>query len=342
LESITIKDIARICGVGVSTVSRALNNHPDINIETKQMIMSVVKEHGFVPNTNARNLKITDSKTIAILVKGISNPFFTKMIKVMEREIQKKKYSMVLHHVDAAEDEVNVAVELIKEKKLRGIVFLGGYFTHTEEKLNRLTVPFVLSTITMSNGYTGNFSSISVDDVMESYKIVDYLCKLGHKRIATIMADEKDESIGKLRKQGYEMALRDNKIEIDDSLIFHMKPDYDTYTLENGYATMKQILESKVDFTAVYGISDTLAIGACKALIDAGYRIPDDISVAGYDGIDMAAFYSPTITTVQQPFEDMARETINVLFNVIKKKSDHEHKLFEAKLIVGQSTKELK
>lgn len=339
MESITIKDIARICGVGVSTVSRALNNHPDINPDTKQKIMSVVEEHGFVPNNSARNLKITDSKTIAILVKGISNPFFMKMIKVMEREIQKKKYSMVLHHVDDEDDEVDVAVELIKEKKLKGIVFLGGYFTHTEEKLNRLNVPFVLSTITMVNGYKGNFSSISVDDVMESYKIVDYLCKLGHKRIATIMADEMDESIGKLRMQGYEMALKDNKVDIDESLIFHMKPDFDTYTMENGYATMKQILDSGVDFTAVYAISDTLAIGACKALIDAGYKIPEDISVAGYDGIDVASFYSPTITTVQQPFEDMAKETVNVLFNVIRNNSDHEHKLFEAKLIVGQSTR---
>ena len=115
---ITIKDIAKMCRCGISTVSRALNNHPDINEETKNKIMAIVKEYNFVPNNSARNLKITDSKTIAILIKGIANPFFMKMIKVMEDEIQRQKYSLILQHVDYDQDEVNVAIELEKEKKL--------------------------------------------------------------------------------------------------------------------------------------------------------------------------------------------------------------------------------
>ena len=100
MESITIKDVARICGVGVSTVSRAINNHPDINPETKEMIMQVIKENHYVPNNSARNLKRSDARAIAILIKGISNPFFNSMIKVFEEEIQKKKYTLVLQHVD--------------------------------------------------------------------------------------------------------------------------------------------------------------------------------------------------------------------------------------------------
>ncbi len=342
METITIKDIARICGVGISTVSRAMNNHPDINPETRAKIMEVVEAYNFVPNNSARNLKITDSKTIAILVKGISNPFFMKMIKVMEDEIQKKKYSLVLHHVDANEDEVDVAIELEKEKRLRGIIFLGGYFTHTKEKLERLQVPFVLSTITMTNGYRGNYSSVAVDDVKESFKMVDYLCKLGHKRIATITATERDESIGKLRNEGYEKALEANGIALDKQLVYYMDDQIDSYTMENGYAVMKQLLASGKEFTAVYAISDTLAIGACKALLESGKRIPEDVSVAGFDGIDMSYFYSPAITTIQQPFEDMAEETVAVLFNVIRKKAEHQHKIFDAKLCVGGSTRDLK
>ena len=107
MESINIKDVARICGVGVSTVSRAINNHPDINPETKDMIMQVVKEHNYIPNNSARNLKRTDSKAIAVLIKGISNPFFSKMIRIFEKEIHKKKYSFIMQHVDAGEDEVD-------------------------------------------------------------------------------------------------------------------------------------------------------------------------------------------------------------------------------------------
>ncbi|HOO28866.1 MAG TPA: substrate-binding domain-containing protein, partial [Lachnospiraceae bacterium] len=104
---------------------------------------------------------------------------------------------------------------------------------------------------------------------------------------------------------------------------------------------MKRILASGEEFTAVYAISDTLAIGACKAILESGRRIPEDISVAGFDGIDMSYYYSPTITTIQQPFEAMAEETVAVLFNVLRKKEEHQHRIFEAKLCVGGSTRKL-
>ena len=135
MESITIKDVAHLCGVGVSTVSRAINNHPDINPETKDMIMQVIKDHNYVPNNSARNLKRSEARAIAVLIKGISNPIFNKMIKIFEEEIQKKKYSFVLQHVDERQDEVDVAIQLEKEKRLNGIVFLGGFFSHSDEKL---------------------------------------------------------------------------------------------------------------------------------------------------------------------------------------------------------------
>jgi DNA-binding LacI/PurR family transcriptional regulator len=343
LETITIKDIARMCGVGVSTVSRAMNNHPDINEETKNKVMEIIKEYNYIPNNSARNLKLSDSRSIAILVKGISNPFFLKMIKVMEDEIQKKRYALVLHHVEMNEDEVDVALELIKEKRLRGIVFLGGYFSHTKEKLEQLQVPFVLSTIAISQKRPGEgYSSVSVDDVAESYKIVDYLCKLGHKRIATIVASACDESIGSLRQEGYRKALKDNGVKVDESLIYTMKYELDPYTMENGYAVMNEILAKKEMPTAVYAISDTLAIGACKAILESGRRIPEDISVAGFDGIDMAYFYSPSITTIRQPIEEIAKETVTILFDVIKGKAEHQHKTFEGELVIGESTRKVK
>ena len=143
MEEITIKDIARICGVGVSTVSRAINNHPDINPETKEMIMRVIKENNYVPNNSARNLKRQDAKAIAVLVKGINNSFFSQMIKVLEEEIKEKSYAMVLQHVDYDEDEVEVALKLVKEKRLRGIIFLGGYLVHSEGRKKPQYLGFV-------------------------------------------------------------------------------------------------------------------------------------------------------------------------------------------------------
>jgi len=337
MEQITIKDIAKICNCGVSTVSRALNNHPDINPDTKQRIMEVVARYDFVPNSSARNLKITESRTIAVLVKGMTNPFFTKMIKIMEEEIQKSKYSMEMRHVDEKTDEVEVAIELVKEKKLKGIIFLGGYFTHSKEKLERIGVPFVLSTITMERAYDGSYSSISVDDVAESYKMVNYLIEKGHKKIAIMTAPEEDTSIGKLRTEGYIKALKDNGIEVKKELIVRSKDCEEVYSMKNGYEVMKRMLSDGLDMTAVYAISDTMAIGACKALAEEGKRIPEDISVAGFDGIEMGFYCSPSITTIRQPIEKMAKETVLQLFEVIRHGAAHESKIFEAELLERES-----
>lgn len=147
MEEITIKDVAKRCGVGISTVSRAINNHPDINPKTKKMVMETIQEIGYIPNNSARNLKRTDAKCIAVLIKGITNPFFSTAISVIGEEVQKKKYTLVMQHVGVYEDELEVALKLVKEKRLRGIIFLGGTFTHDEKRLSKLRVPFVFSTI---------------------------------------------------------------------------------------------------------------------------------------------------------------------------------------------------
>ena len=340
MAAITIIDIAKMCGVGVTTVSRAINNHPDINEDTKAMIMKVIKDNHYVPNNSARNLKRSASKTIAVLIKGITNPFFNRMIKVFENGIKRNKYSFILQRVDDKQDELDVAIELVKEKRLKGIIFLGGYFSHSEEKLKQLSVPFVLSTIGMTEEIdTMNYSSVSVDDYKESYKLVDYLCKQGHRRIAIISANMDDVSIGKLRYDGYVQAL--NGIEVDESLVCFMKDDLESYSMENGYVVTKELLESNQPFTALYALSDSLAIGACKAIIEAGKKIPDDYSVAGFDGMDISYYYNPSITTIRQPVDELAEETIKVLFDLINKKATHVHKIFPAELIVRESTKSI-
>lgn len=340
MDTITIRDIARLCGVGVSTVSRAINNHPDINEETKAMIMKVIKDNNYIPNNSARNLKRTDSNAIAVLIKGITNPFFSNMIKTFEKKIKEKKYSFILQHVDNREDETDVAIELVKEKKLKGIVFLGGHFSHPDEKLRKINVPFILSTIGTTQKLDKTIcSSVSVDDFEESYKMVDYLCKIGHTKIATITAPMDDESIGSLRLNGYLAALKDNGVPVRKNLIRFMKDELESYSMENGYAVTKELLEENEDFTAIYAICDSLAIGACRAIIESGKKIPEDYSVAGFDGLDISHYYNPSITTIKQPVEEMAEETIRILFDAIDNKTSSQHRIFQGKLVIGQSTK---
>jgi LacI family transcriptional regulator len=343
VNSITIKDIARICGVGVSTVSRAINNHPDINKETKDYILSVIEEYNYIPNNSARNLKRIETNAIAVLVKGITNPFFTDMIKIMEQEIEKRKYSLVLHHVEFNENEIDVALELIKEKRLRGIVFLGGHFSHSEDKLKKIPVPFVLSTIggMVDENNRSGYSSVSVNDIYESKKVVDFLLDQGHKKIAIICADAEDESISSLRLEGYYQALRNHNIEPDKSWVFRMHREFEEYSIENGYNVALEILKSDEEFTALYAISDMLAMGACKALIDHGKKVPDDYSIVGFDGIKLGKYYNPSITTLVQPVEKIASETIRLLFEVFENNKKHKHLTFEGTLAIRESTKVL-
>ena len=340
MGNITIKDIARHCGVGVSTVSRAMNGHPDINEETRERIMAAIRDLHYIPNNSARNLKRSESNTIAVLVKGIENPFFQGMFKTFERELKNTNYDFILHRVDENEDELQVAMALEKEKRLKGIIFLGGSIIEKEAYMKHLTIPFVLCTAALgSEPWPGHYTAITVDDVKESYRLTDYLCSVGHKKIAIIGGREDQPSgIGQLRIEGYKEALLDHGITPDPELILHMDPNIQEFTPANGYAVTKELLRSGKEFTALFVVSDNTAFGACKAILETGKRIPEDYSVVGFDGIELARYYHPSLTTMRQPCEEMARESIKRLVSLIDGDTDHQMKIFEAELIVGEST----
>lgn len=339
MSEITIREIAKRCGVGVSTVSRAINDHSDINPETKKRIMEVIRETGYIPNNSARNLKRIDAKCIGVLVKGITNPFFTPVIEKIEQETEKKGYALVLRHVEAYENEVDVALELEKEKRLRGIIFLGGSTRHSADKMRMLNVPVIFATIgsEISDELSRNsYSTVSVDDAVESKKVVEYLIRLGHKRIAILTEGNDEPSIVKQRFEGYLEALKSNGIKRDDKLIQYV--DRRIYTMKNGYEATKALIESGAKFTALFCISDVLALGALRAFADAGIRVPEDVSVAGFDGQEIAEFSVPRLTTLRQPLDDISEETIRLIFDLIEETRGHKHLIFPGELIEAEST----
>lgn len=343
MAELTIKDVARICGVGVSTVSRAINNHPDINPETKEKIMRVIEENHYIPNNSARNLKRTESNTIAIMIKGIDNPFFLAMFKIFEQELGQQDYTFFLQRVQQGEDELAVARELAKEKRLKGIIFLGGRVDREPKELRELGIPYVLCTFAPEKSMlTPQVNYISIDDEEESYRIVDYLCGLGHEKIAIIRPLYSDRGIGRSRYNGYVRALKKHGIEVDPGLVLYMKDDIEAFTPANGYAVTRELLDSGREFTALFAMSDTTAIGACKAILEAGKHVPGDYSVAGFDGIDMANYYHPSLTTICQPKEEMARASIKMLLDLIENRPVRRNQqIFAAELLVGESTKSI-
>jgi LacI family transcriptional regulator len=340
MSQYTIKDIARICGVGTSTVSRAINNVPGVNEKTREMILEAVKKYHYVPNNSAVNLKKSDSNNVLVLVKGRNNPFFQSMYSVFESELQKYDYTFVLREVGTYDDEMRVAQELIREKRLKGIIFLGGLMENPEKELRGIDIPYILCTVAVNEG-DNEYSIVTIDDVKESMKAVEYLCRMGHRRIAMVTGLQNDNSIGYHRLMGYRKALEKYGIPYDESLVMHMESDLPDYSYENGYAVTKKLLERGKDFTALFAASDTTAFGAYRAILESGKRIPDDISVVGFDGIDMTNFMFPSLTTIRQPGEKLAAESVRILNDEIEEKITTQKTLFPAELIENESVKRI-
>ena len=186
----TIKDIAERSGVSVSTVSRVLNNHPDVSAAVRERVLKVVQEFHYVPNNSARDLVRPKSDVIGLVVRGVGNPFFTAVIQAIEEACESAGYTMVRHQIRSGEDELRAGAELARSKRLRGLVLLGGQFDYTPEAVAALEIPFVCCTFTNSFGTLpqGTYSSVSIDDRKAAYKIVKMLTQRGHRKIAASCA----------------------------------------------------------------------------------------------------------------------------------------------------------
>lgn len=315
----TIKDIAKAAGVGVVTVSRALNDKPDVSEATRQRILGLAEEMGYRPNRHARFLKLTHNPSIAVLIKGIDNPFFQRMLDTMETNVRERDHLLTVVKVPHWADEVEEAITLVDEEMMAGVIFLGGSFSHEASVFERMRVPFVLSTVSrLDKVPDGLYSSVSVDDALEASRAVRHLIDLGHERIAVLGIPASDVSIGAQRVAGYRAALEGAGLPVDEELVrFEVLEQGNPYTFEHGYRLAQRLLAERPDVTAIFAIADVLAIGAMRAIREAGLGIPEDISIIGFDGITMGDFVEPRLTTLAQPPERIAKLTCDILFDQI-------------------------
>lgn len=339
-EGMTIKDIAKACNVSVSTVSRVLNNHPDVSQSVRERVQAMVESSGYIPNNSARDLVRTQSDTIGVVVRGRGNLFFSAMVKTIAREIDSLGYTMVLHFIESDDDEVMAGAILEREKKLRGLLFLGGRFDYSAETLAPIGVPFVCCSYTNCFGTLSDsdYSSVSVDDYQTAYRAVKTLIDLGHRRIAVVLPDCADRSISELRYKGYRAALRDSGIPFDAELLVETDGCFE---MPETYEGTGRLIESGADFTALFTLSDTTAMAAMKALEDHGRRVPEDCSVIAIDGITVSEYISPTLTTMVQPVEEMGRESVRILADMIEQRCVSRHLRLEAQLRQGGSVRRI-
>ena len=334
-----IRDIARLAGVGVSTVSRVINDHPDVKDETREKILKIIKESNYIPNNSARILKKNNTNNIGVLVKGVFNPFFAEMIIIIGNRINEAGYTMILQQNDyATEDDVDNLIAFVKEKRLQGIICLGGNFLNiNDESFQFLDIPVVLTSVnTLSKESKSKFSSIGIDNVLAAKASIQYLIYKGHRNIGILLGEKNDVGISGLRLEGYKKALEENNIPYSEENVFIGDYDY-----SGAYRVTKEIINNRKDITAIFSISDIMAVGAAKSVIDQGLQVGEDISIMGFDGMDISKYYNPGITTLKQPKKNMANNSIDLLLALLAKKEDHKHIIFETKIIERESCKEV-
>lgn len=331
----TIKDVAAYCGVAVSTVSRVLNNHPDVSADTRAKVLEAIDKLHYIPNNSARDLVVPQSDSIGLVVRGAENPFYTPIIRTIESRCEDAGYSMILHQIPAGADEVSAGAMLARSKRLRGVIFLGGRFDYSREEGDAIGVPFVCCTNTNQFGDLDKsaYSSVSIDDFAEGYKATKLLIDHGHTKIAVLLDNVRDHSISELRYAGYCQALADAGIPLDTSLVLETVD----FTMSAAYERTLRAFKERRDITALFAVADSMAIAAMKAIHSVGLRVPEACSIVAIDGIEMSRYTIPTLSTLVQPQVTMGEEAVNILLGVLSGTGSSRHVRLDTTLREGET-----
>ena len=314
VEIYTIRDVARKAGVAVSTVSRVLNGRPDVSEETRRRVMEVVTECGYVQNGNARFLKHARTDFAAIIVRGRRSMFLSDVAEQMLSCAQGMKTPFLVKYIDEADDEFDTLRQLYAEKRAGGFILLGSRLDERSEAIRALGVPCVFATVDASRSGLGNASSVCIDDRAATRAMMDHLLDNGHRRVTIFGGNRYGDDVFARRYQGEMDSLHAHGMAFDPEESYRCL----RFSLEGAYNEAKRYFEGHRDVTAVLTMSDTMAAGVIRALIDLGLRVPQDVSVTGFDGTQMSRFYVPSITTISQPVEAIARESVTLLCDMLE------------------------
>ena len=330
---LTIKDIARLSGYSVATVSRALNSHPDISEEAREKIMAVVAQQDFQPNNNAKHLKQHADAGVAIIVKGIMNLLFAELVERLQDLLQSAGQETAVYYLDEDANEVAYACQLCRERKPRGILFLGGDLKQFRAGFAPITVPCVLLTNSARELDFPNLSSFTTDDAAAAAQVIELLAAQGHRRIGVLGGNDSCFQIGFRRLMGCQTAFQKLDIPFDEARQFAPC----RYSMRDGYDATRRLLERCPDLTAIFAVSDVMAVGAIRALQDLGKRVPEDISIVGYDGIETSRYTVPRLTTVRQDVSRLAERGVDDLLRRIGWNRPPVHEVIPFQLSPGES-----
>ena len=332
---VNITDVAKKANVSKTSISRFLNGKPYVSSKTRAKIIKAIKELSYRPSAVAISLAKRKTNTIGFIVDDITNPTAAELLKIIVDLTYDMDYKIILVN-KKLEDTTWKYIESLLDSRVDGIistsVFLSDRYLKRLEKMN---FPFVFLGSSISSS---KIDQVTNDDFKGAYMIVDYLIKLGHKKIAHMTGGPMGREVTKNRHSGYRAALKDSGIKIKEEYIIE-----GNYTLEGGYKATEKLISLKDRPTAIFCSNDYAAYGAIDAILKNNLKVPGDISVVGYDDLKISSNELINLTTVILPKHEMAKKTIEILMNKIRNKKDEKiHKIIlEPKLIIRKTARKL-
>nr|WP_262891705.1 LacI family DNA-binding transcriptional regulator [Echinicola salinicaeni] len=335
----TITDIAKALNISASTVSRALHDNPSISLETKNKVLSLAKELNYQPNMLALSLLKKKTKTIGVIVPEITSYFFAMVINGVQDMVDEAGYKLIISQSNESFEEEEKLIETLSLGRVDGFLISTSSNTMTYghlEKLRSSGIPIVV----FDRDCPGfDADKVLVADFDGAYQAVDYLVKTGCKSLAHI-AGPANLTTSQHRKAGYLKALSDNNLAIREELI----QTVDGFTSEFGEEAAKALLDLPYPPDAIFAINDAVAIGAMAVIFERGLRIPEDISIVGFDDEPYSKYFHPSLSSVWQPVYDMGMLSAKILMNQLDKDFDdvnYRYEVLKPELVIRESSKPL-
>jgi DNA-binding LacI/PurR family transcriptional regulator len=331
---VTVYDVARRAGVSIATVSRALNDRSRVSEQTRARVLQVARELGYQPDDLARGLVGKATRTIALLLPDITNPFFPELVKGVQTVTDERGHLLLLcHNADNTDKAIDDLV-LLRRKQVDGVIMIGSGAIDAERISTAIAdLPVVL--VDRMDGFPGA-SVVAVDHRAGARQAVEHLLGLGHRDIAHL-AGPPNVQVSHDRQAGWVDAL--SAAGVDVARQFVVAGDFQE---EGGYAGGQAFLAAGTGASAIFAANDLTAIGLLSALSEAGVRVPADISVVGFDGIHLAAYTNPKLTTVAQPIFQLGQHAAELLLDRLVEEEPRpagqvEHVILETRMITGAS-----
>ena len=308
MDKSTIRDVASMAKVSVATVSRILNGQTGYGEDTRIRVQEAIEKLRYTPNALARGLQGSSLKTIGVLMPEVTSAFASLLLQGIESEAQSRGFSVIVCNTESNGRRSLEYLRVLSEKRVDGLIFVSENLTdECGAALEALRLPVVLAA---TRSIRFPFPYAKVDDKLAAYHAVKYLIERGHKEIGLISGSPSDLIAGAPRIEGWREALRDHGLRPDDGLV-----EYGDFHFHSGFAAASRLIPARPSMTAIFATSDEMALGVLSYAFKAGIKIPDDLSVVGYDDAIAAEMAIPPLTTVHQPIGEIGKDAASLLFD---------------------------